>query len=78
MKNSAVKWSTLAADEPAGLDRLLSSVEGIGHLLREKQIDLYVVVPVGRTYGFGDMALDQERTLQDGQSLPFFFDLLSS
>ncbi len=43
-----------------GLDPLLSSIEKIGHLPFKKQIDLDVIVPVGRAHCTGDMALNQE------------------
>ncbi len=39
----------MAANDTVGLDLLLPSLEKIGCLLPEKQIDLHVVVPMGHT-----------------------------
>ena len=47
-------------DQPPRLDRLAAAVEQVGHAAVEQQVDLDMIVPVGRAHGVGDVALDVE------------------
>ena len=65
-RDGAVRNRRPEEHQPSRLDTLPPPVEQVGHLAVEQQVDLDMVVPMGRAHSVGNVALDLE--LAEGKS----------